>query len=196
MSEDGMVLPFDRARRGKGGPPAKPELPPEQRVLNPRVRKAAPGARALAAEQAAINRERYAAAVSRQEEERLLREGTPVPARITIALDIRGLEGDWVDEACGAEPPYDVDLWECGLKVPTAEQVRKLADLTGFPIKFFYMPIEPGPLPGDGPIWICWGGRRGCEAVKPHVVDEHGVLHYNGEPRQPPTIKPVQSALF
>jgi len=177
------VVPFAR--------PSRKQLPPGERALHRRAQQARPGARALAAEQAAEHRARYDAAVSAQEEERLLRDGRPVPARITIALDAGGHEGPDVDTACGAVEPA-VDLWECGIEVPTGEQMRLLSKLTGFPIPWFYKPLPAGPL-GPG-LWICWGGRRGCESPAPDVVDDQGVLHYGGEPRVPP--QNVQSGLW
>lgn len=163
------VVPFGRR---KGMPPAPAPAAPASR------------ARELAAAQADDQRRRYSAAVSMQETERLLREGRPVPARITMALDLRGLDGPEVDTACGAAEPA-VDLWECGVEVPTADQVRLLAALTGFPVRYFYMPVKPG-FQLDGVI-ICWGGRRGCQRLEPDYIDERGVLHYGGEPpRTPP----------
>lgn len=171
----GNVIPFDRGRRSK---PAAA---------------AASRARNLAKQQASDGREKYARAQHRQEEERLLRTGRPVPARITLALDAGGHQGPEVDTACGAAEPA-VDLWECGVEVPTGEQVKLLARLTGFPVAFFYERVEPGPLPGgDGRMWIC--GPRSCTSPEPDYVDEHGVLHYGGEPpRTPPPM--IQGALF
>lgn len=177
------VTPF---RRGKPEP-----LPPEQAALHRRTQRAQPGARALAAVQAASRREGYEAALSRQEAERLIATGRIVPARITIALDMCGLEGPEVDTACGAAEP-DVDMWELGRAVPTADQVRKLAELTGFHPVWFYRPIKAGPVAASA-VFICWGGRRGCEARAPDVVDENGVLLYGGQPRELP---PAQGALF
>jgi hypothetical protein len=158
-----------------------PALPPEQEALHRRVWRAQPGARALAAEQARREQVGYQAALSRQEADRLLRDGRVVPARITIALDLCGLDGPGVDVACGAAEP-DVDLWEAGLAVPTAAQVRKLAKLTGFGPAYFYRPVPAGPLV-EG-IIMC--GRGGCQITEPDVVDERGVLRYGGQARQPP----------
>lgn len=103
------------------------------------------------------DRQRYMQAARRQ---RLDREAspTPVPERITAALDIRGLYGPEVDRACGVEEPA-VDLWEAGDLVPTREQVEGLARLTGFPVRFFYLP----PPPKMGPIWLC--AEDGCEVI-------------------------------
>ena len=186
------VVPF--RRRGTPPPPTDPQ--PSDLALSASSRRAAPGARALAAEQLATERARYAKARNRQNEERLLREGTPVPARITMALDLGGHEGPEVDIACGTAEPM-VDLWECGIEVPNADQVKLLGELTGFPVAYFYEPIEPGPLlGGDGRMVICWGGRRGCEFPERDVVDEHGVLHYGGERRQPPKGWNGQGAMF
>jgi hypothetical protein len=183
---DDNVTPFRRH------PPPSPD-----RRLHPSARRGQPGARDLAAAQNVGAREAYDAAVTAQRAERLLAAGRPVPARITIALDVCGLHGPDVDERCGTwegNPDGDVDRWELGLAVPSGEQVRLLAELTGFPIASFYKPIQPGPILGDGPTWVCWGGRRGCEAVAPNVVDERGVLLYGGEPRTLPDA--VQGQLF
>jgi len=116
-------------------------------------------------EQNAEDRERYAEAARHQEDERLLREGIPVPARITIAL------GDWdgpdVDVAVGTfegDPAGDVDAWEDpdDPRLPTGEQVRLLAEHTGFPIAWFYQPYTAAPMRGI----ICWRGQRGCETFE------------------------------
>lgn len=133
---------------------------------------------------------RYARALTRQQKERMLREQRPVPARITLALDAGGHEGPQVDTACGATEPA-VDLWECGVEVPTPDQIRLLATLTGFPVGFFFLPIAAGPIL-DGMV-IC--GPRGCTRVEPAHVDERGVLHYGGEPPRRPPTNP-QTALF
>jgi hypothetical protein len=191
----GDVVEFDPKRRRRGQPPPAAPAAPEHQILSSSSRRAAPGARELAAQQL---REQFAGltkAQSQVENARLLATGKPVPARITIALDMGGHEGPEVDIACGAVEPA-VDLWECGVEQPTAEQVKLLAALTGFPVPWFYQPIEPGPLLGrNGWMVICWGGRRGCEFPEQDYVDERGVLNYGGEPpRKPP--ENFQSALF
>lgn len=166
---DDRVIPFDPNRRRRGLPP--PPAPSR--------------ARDLARQQTHDQRARYERAQARQETERLLRDRRPVPARITLALDVGGFEGPEVDVACGAVEPA-VDLWECGAETHTAGQVKLLAALTGFPVSYFYMPVEPGPqLGSQGAMWICATG--GCRSPEPNWVDEHGVLHYGGEPpRTPP----------
>lgn len=185
------VLPFDPKRRRKGQPPTA-DIALGHGFLSGPTKRAQPGARELAAEQAREENQRWATAHWKRETQRLLAEGTPVPARITMALDLRGLDGPEVDTACGAVEPA-VDMWECGVEVPTGEQVKLLAELTGFPVRYFYMPVEPGPLV-DGLI-ICWTDGRGCQRPEPDYVDERGVLHYGGEPpRTPP--KAAQGALF
>lgn len=90
------------------------------------------------------DREKYADAVWRQgapararERENMLATQTPNPKRITMALDYRELYGPEVDEACGVAEPM-VDWWEAGAVVPTAEQMLLLAELTHFPVEFFY----------------------------------------------------------
>lgn len=134
--------------------------------MHPSTRRAQPGARDLAVEQNTAARERYAEAARRQEEERLLRDGTPVPARITWALDYGGHEGPEVDLAVGTyegNEAGDVDAWEDpdDPRLPGGGQVRLLAELTGFGIPWFYKPWVPLPIEGV----ICWGGRGGCETI-------------------------------
>lgn len=82
---------------------------------------------------------------------------TPTPERITIALDHAGLYGPEVDEALGGEEPM-VDEWEEGKRVPDFAQVQALAEMTGFPVKFFYLEAPP-PLKG----FIC--GEDGCKPL-------------------------------
>jgi hypothetical protein len=82
----------------------------------------------------------------------------PTPKRITMALDLAELYGPEVDEALGVEEPT-VDMWEAGLIVPTREQIHRLAMLTGWPWRFFYMP-EPVAVQGG---WIC--GDDGCQPL-------------------------------
>lgn len=184
MSDD--VIPFDRKRRVKQ-PPAAPPAPGPDR------------ARELAAQQGRERLSGYQKALApqwqarnRAEEERLLRDEKPIPARITMALDLRGLYGPEVDAACGAAEPA-VDMWECGVEVPTPEQVKLLAELTGCPVPYFYLPVQPGPqLPG---MFICSTGKKGCDRPEPDIVDEHGVLHYGGEPRRVPPAA-TQGTLF
>jgi hypothetical protein len=97
------------------------------------------------------DRQRYQRALENQRTER---NGIQ-PERITQALDIRGLYGPEVDEACGGAEPM-VDEWEAGIRTPTRDQLHRLSFLTGFPIVFFYRRPEPSP----GPMFIC--GRGGC----------------------------------
>ena len=80
---------------------------------------------------------------------------TPTPKRITIALNLCELYGPEVDQALGGEEPM-VDEWESGVRVPSPAQVQALAEMTGFPVRFFYMPPPP-PLTGG---WLC--GSDGC----------------------------------
>ncbi len=88
------------------------------------------------------------------------RDLKPNPAMISIVLDARGLEGPEVDLACGVEEPA-VDLWEEGKLVPTPEQVRLLAKLTG---------VHPGLLyeqdvAMQGFICARSGPNRGCHRI-------------------------------
>ena len=85
-------------------------------------------------------------------------ERPPTPERITLALDFAGLEGPEVDWALGGEEPM-VDEWEAGVRVPDFTQIQALAGLTGWPVKFFYLPAPP-PLPG---ALLC--GADGCRPL-------------------------------
>lgn len=180
------VIPFDPSRRRKDQAATS--------HLDQHAKQAAPQAQQLAAEQSLAQRLKLAKAQNRQRTEQLLREGVPVPARITMALDMRGLEGPEVDLACGTwegNPDGDVDAWEVADAVPTPEQVKLLAELTGFPVAYFYEPVKPGPQL-DG-MWVC--GPRRCHRPEPDVIDERGVLHYGGQPRRTPPAT-AQGALF
>jgi hypothetical protein len=145
-------------------------------------------ARQVAAEQNQARQEAYAQAATNQRDGRLIAAGKVVPARISIAMDIAGLDGHGVDLRCGTyhgNPDGDVDRWEQALAVPSPLQVRLMSEVTGFPIAWFYRPVKPGPTPGTGPVWVCWRDRRGCEAVGPDIITAQGVLLYAGEPRPP-----------
>lgn len=71
------------------------------------------------------------------------RRGEVVPARITLALDDSDMEGALVDEACLAKEP-DVDRWEEGKQYPRWDQLRALAELTGFELASFFIPAKVG----------------------------------------------------
>jgi hypothetical protein len=143
--------------------------------------------REVAAEQNIAGRVAFRQASTRQGDERRIAAGLVVPARITMALDVRGLDGPEIDEQVGTfhgNPSGDIDRWEQALAVPSREQVQLLGKLTDFPPAWFYRPIPPGPQ-FSGPVWICYRGRRGCRTLQPDVVTEDGVLLYEGRPRDP-----------
>lgn len=71
--------------------------------------------------------------------------GDVVPHRITQALDLRGLDGPEVDEACGVAEPQ-VDMWEAGQLYPAWESLILLAELTDFPPEFFTLACDRPPL--------------------------------------------------
>lgn len=86
-----------------------------------------------------------------------LPDRSPNIDRITCALDYRGLYGPEVDEALGVSTPCDetVDAWEAGTIVPTHDEIRRLAVLTGMLPAWFYA----GTLPKiEGAVFICPGG--------------------------------------
>ncbi len=106
------------------------------------------------------HRERHREAVRKQKLDREQLSETPVPQRITTALDVMGLYGPEVDRACGVEEPM-VDLWGEGKVVPTREQVEALSVLTGFPVRYFYKRATPSLRD----VWLC--GDDGCEVINP-----------------------------
>lgn len=87
-----------------------------------------------------------------------LPDRAPDRARITAALDHRGMVGPEVDEALGVHNALDttVDAWEAGHEVPSHDEIRRLATLTGRLPGWFYL----GPLPTMGHVFICRRGRR------------------------------------
>lgn len=103
-------------------------------------------------------------------------ERIPVPARITIALDIRHLDGPEVDLACGAREP-DVDDWEAARKVPSHEQIILLAALTRFPVEFFYRPVSETER-ARRRVFVCDRTKRkhGLTVVVTWI-DERDVIH-------------------
>jgi len=114
------------------------------------------------------DRERYAKVLREQQRDRT-RSRTPVPQRITAALDLAELDGPEVDVACGTferNPAGDVDAWEDvnDPRLPTHEQVELLAKLTGQPVGFFY---EPWTTPGT--IIVC--SRSGPKGKRCQVID-------------------------
>lgn len=67
------------------------------------------------------------------------------PWAITLALNARGLYGPEVDEACGTVEPA-VDMWEDGQLYPTWPEFKALAELTGYPLKHFWIHRDPMPV--------------------------------------------------
>jgi hypothetical protein len=106
-------------------------------------------------------RERYLAVVAAQRADARRCAGPPTPTQITRALDLAGLDGPEVDVACGGVEPM-VDEWEAGTRIPTGDQIRALARLTGMTVDFFYLPA-PDPMIG----WVCQrsGPGKGCTRV-------------------------------
>jgi transcriptional regulator with XRE-family HTH domain len=94
---------------------------------------------------------------------RLWELGRAVPHRITTALDLHRLEGPEVDWACGVEEPT-VDLWEAGALYPSWAQLCRLAELTGRPIGFFFLP-GPAMRWSDTTLRFHPGGRRRSRGV-------------------------------
>lgn len=76
--------------------------------------------------------------------------------RITSALDFRMMHGPEVDEALGVHNAFDttVDAWEAGTEIPSEDDIRRLATLTGFAPEWFYQ--DAPQLEG---VFICGRGR-------------------------------------
>lgn len=138
------------------------------------------------------DREKYQATLAAQRRERELATMKPYPYRITAALDMNELYGPEVDRALGGEEPM-VDLWETGELVPTVEQIKLLAEMTGVTPEFFYRL----PMPG-APGFIC--GDDGCERVwvgpppEPEPLAE--VIAWPGRVVEPELTEPFQDALW
>lgn len=119
--------------------------------------------------------------------------GTIVPARITWALDARGLGGPDVDIACGTwegNPDGDVDAWEAGTAVPTPQQVEQLAQLTRMPVAWFSKAV-PDWLAAPRRVFLCDRGRREYGlAIMRSWVDAAGVAHTVQETPEPPPYRP------
>ena len=94
---------------------------------------------------------------------------TPVPERITMALDSRELYGPEVDRALGGKEPM-VDEWEAGARIPDLTQIQALAKLTGYTVRFFYEPAPPPITNG----WMC--GTDGCAPLGKENADAPAVL--------------------
>lgn len=115
------------------------------------------------------DRDKFQRALLAQRSERPV--GKIDPRRITIALDLRGLYGPEVDEACGVAEPT-VDQWETGELTPTPEQLELLADLCGVTPRFFSAEFAPVDL-GQG-VWVC--GSNGCHLTEPdYPADRHAL---------------------
>jgi len=87
-----------------------------------------------------------------------------VPARITMVLDARGLDGPNVDLHCGTHegnPDGDVDAWELGQAEPTRAQARLIAALAEVPVALLYEPITDAERGARG--YICIRGRGGAK---------------------------------
>jgi hypothetical protein len=131
------------------------------------------------------DRQRYDKVLREQQRDRT-RSRTPVPERITAALDLAELDGPEVDVACGTferNPAGDVDAWEDpnDPRLPTREQVELLAKLTGQPVGFFYEPWTPPP----GTIIVC--SRSGPKGKRCQVIDtrpDAKVIPLKPEPTQ------------
>ncbi|MFZ2176582.1 MAG: hypothetical protein WAW17_21585 [Rhodococcus sp. (in: high G+C Gram-positive bacteria)] len=100
-----------------------------------------------------LHRRRTARAYRRSQEQQIAEEaeqaahrgwrlGLVAPWRITTALDAGSHKGPEVDIACGTKEPA-VDEWEAGTRYPTFEQLKLLAELTGYRVDWFIHTDEP-----------------------------------------------------
>lgn len=122
-------------------------------------------------------------------------EDRPMPARITLALDVSGLSGDQVDRDLGVWESPDgewipgtaVDRWENGTLTPTREQMGRLAEMCGVLVDFFYRWECPVP----DRVLLCDRSRRvtGLTIITARV-DPDGVIHTAAvTPRQQRSVK-------
>jgi len=102
---------------------------------------------------------RYLAQRDTEKAHEAWRRGQMIPHRITTALDLRELYGPEVDRACGVEEPA-VDEWEAGVRYPTWEQLRALAELTQFPVKFFTTLLPAAPVRVSDTTLVFHMGKR------------------------------------
>jgi hypothetical protein len=101
------------------------------------------------------DRAKYTQALNRQRafrggpaERQAWEDGRLRPFVISQALDMCGLYGPQVDEACGTMEPA-VDMWEAGQLYPTWDELRALAELTLYPIAFFTTVAHEAIAVGD-----------------------------------------------
>lgn len=124
--------------------------PPAEQPATPAAAPVAPAGDLAGRRVAALVRLEAAMAAARRRAERFSpaqrayqawAAGEVVPHRITQALDLRGLYGPEVDEACGVAEPQ-VDMWEAGELYPAWESLVLLAELTDFPPEFFTLACD------------------------------------------------------
>lgn len=76
------------------------------------------------------------------------------PWALTQALDSRDLYDPELSNALDV-PVGEVDRWEEGITIPTVEQAKAIAEVTGYPLRFFYQDKPPPQIDG---MFICPGG--------------------------------------
>lgn len=105
-----------------------------------------------------------------------LPEGRWCTSRLTLALNVAGLEGAACDRALGVAGPRGQDLcvvdwWETGRVVPTPLELLILAHRTGRTPEFFFGP----PLEVSGSVFLC---GRGSQTRGRMVIDpDTGITH-------------------
>lgn len=121
----------------------------------------------------------------------------PVPARITMALDLRGKHGPKVDIDLEVEDGV-VDRWEDGDLIPTRAHIEALAAYTDFPVEWFYRPADELAGTEDNPLrmFICERSRRGENGltVVESWVDWAGVMHQRQVTPDRPPYRPRTTA--
>lgn len=85
------------------------------------------------------------------------------PWALTVVLDRQDLYDPELSAELGV-PVGEVDRWEEGTTIPTIEEAKALARLTGYPLRWFYRPGPPPVLEG---AFICPGGAVDLDPVVP-----------------------------
>lgn len=85
------------------------------------------------------------------------------PWALTLALDAGGHYDPELSEALGCSVG-DVDRWEEGIEIPTVEQAGRIADVTSYPLRWFY---RVGPPPIMEHVFMCPGGPVELDEIIP-----------------------------
>ena len=103
------------------------------------------------------------------------------PWTLTTALDLEDLWDPELSAAVGCAIG-EIDRWEEGITIPTTEQAKALARVTGFPLQWFY---RSGPPPEMAAFFMCPGG-----AVEPQQIESLGRSRWKIKRDRPDALLP------